>query len=99
MLPRPLEELIEIAHRDDWHKILVGSDLRQILGEVGRLREQQRNHLKEAIEGWKGRIVRLDAMASEIANTPGAEPLLHPCSAAAQKIHELYGAMNELLRN
>ena len=39
-LPRPLEQMFEEACRDDWHMIYVGSDIRQLIGEIERLREE-----------------------------------------------------------
>lgn len=42
-LPRPLKQMKEEARRDDWHTIYVGSDIRQLIGEVERLRETIRD--------------------------------------------------------
>lgn len=37
-LPRPLEQMKEEARRDDWHLVFVASDIRQLIGEIDRLR-------------------------------------------------------------
>ncbi len=34
----PIELWTEWARRDDWHERFVGSDIRQMLGEITRLR-------------------------------------------------------------
>lgn len=36
--PKQLEEWTVMARRDDWHLMFVSSDIRQMLGEIGRLR-------------------------------------------------------------
>ncbi|MHC4300919.1 MAG: hypothetical protein ACYS7Y_26900 [Planctomycetota bacterium] len=86
---RTIEELTELARRDDWHQHLVGSDLRQILGELARLREKERDRLVETVQGWKERLGRLDMMSAEVAGTPGAEPILPLAEAAAKAINDL----------
>ena len=93
-LPRPLNELIEIARRDDWHKILVGSDLRLILNEVVRLQEIDRERLANKARVWKKRLGQLDMMAAEMVTTPGAEALLARVRAVNLAIVELDGALN-----
>lgn len=37
---RALVEWKEMAQRDDWHLSFVGSDIRQMIGEIERLRDQ-----------------------------------------------------------
>ncbi len=91
-LPKPLAELI--ARRDDWHLHLVGSDLRQILGEVERLSGQVRDRLVKTIAGWKKRLGRLDMMAAEMLGTPGAEALLAKAKAANNAINDLDDALD-----
>ena len=99
MLPRPLEELKQIARQDDWHQLLVGSDIRQILGEIERLRDREKTHLREAVRGWKGRIDRLDMLAGEIADTIGAEHLITLAKAAVAVIDQLIAAMDQTLQD
>lgn len=93
-LPRPLDELIEIARRDDWHLILVGSDLRQILGEVARLQVIDREQLKGKAKDWKIRLGTLDMMAAEMLATPGAEALLAKAKTVNNAINELDSALD-----
>lgn len=38
-LPRPLEQMKSEARRDHWHLAFVGSDIRQLIGEIESLRE------------------------------------------------------------
>ena len=98
MLPRPLDELIRIARRDDWDKFLLGSDLRQILGEVERLQEREHADLLKSVASWKDRLGRLDMMAAEMADTPGAERLTALAAHAAHAIDKLDRELNETLQ-
>lgn len=96
-LPRPLDELIEIARRDDWHQILVGSDLRQILGEVQRLQKIDRERLVDKARIWKDRLGSLDMMAAEMVTTQGAWPLLAKAKAANLAINQLDEALDRAI--
>ncbi len=90
-LPRPLDELIEIARRD---QTVSASDLRQILGEVQRLQDIDREQLMGKAKDWKQRLGRLDMMAFEMIDTPGAEALLAKAEAANIAINELDSALD-----
>lgn len=95
MLPKPLSELIAIARRDDWHRHLVGSDLRQILNEVERLSGQVRERLVRTIAGWKKHLGRLDMITAEIARTPGAEAIAPLAKKASDAIDALERRMHD----
>lgn len=49
----PLELWKEWARRDDWHYNFVGSDIRQLIGEIERLRAAKTAALKLADERAK----------------------------------------------
>lgn len=48
----PIEKWKEMARRDDWHAHFVGSDIRQMLGEIERL-ERQVTHLNDLVDAYK----------------------------------------------
>lgn len=43
-----LEQWTNVARRDDWHRTLVGSDIRGMLGEIERLRSDI-----DRLTGWR----------------------------------------------
>ena len=47
-LPRPLDQMREEARRDDWDMSYVGSDIRQLIGEIDRLQAIVDNVLSTA---------------------------------------------------
>jgi hypothetical protein len=99
MLSRPLEDLREIAKRDDWEKFLDGNDFREMVEEIARLRGREKARLRAKVCIWKDRIGRLEMMSGEIARTPGAEHLIQPSRAAVQAITTLILEFDQTLRD
>jgi hypothetical protein len=46
----PITQWTEWARRDDWHQLFVGSDIRQMLGEIARLRATIRTLQAKLVE-------------------------------------------------
>lgn len=51
MIPTDLTQWKENARRDDWHKLFVGSDIREMIGEIERLRREEK-HLKQLVQAY-----------------------------------------------
>lgn len=96
---RPLDELKDIAMNYDWKKFLDGDDFREMVKEIERLRAREKGRLRAAVRDWKERIGRLDMLAEEIRNTPGAEYLILPGTWAARALTNLIHAMDQTLRD
>ena len=58
-LPRPLEQMIEEARRDDWHTVFVGSDIRVLLARISEL-EADKDELETENEKLHDRVMILD---------------------------------------
>lgn len=56
----------EWARRDDWHTLFVGSDIREMLSEIERLRALVKFHQKASVEECS-EIERLRAALTDIA--------------------------------
>ena len=52
-LPRPLDQMEQEARRDDWHRIFVGSDIRQLIGRIREL-EAANNKYQRVCDGCGG---------------------------------------------
>lgn len=48
----PIEEWKKWARQDNWYNLFVGSDIRQMLGEIELLRRELQ-HQKDLTEGYK----------------------------------------------
>jgi len=51
MIPTDLTQWKESARRDDWHICFVGSDIREMIGEIERLRREEK-HLKQLVQAY-----------------------------------------------
>lgn len=96
---RTLNELKQIARNDDWQKFLSGDDFCEMVEEIAQLRVRDKVRLDEVVCGWQDRLTRLDTMAAEIADTPGAENLVLLANSAASAINQLFDAMDQTLEN
>lgn len=53
----PLERWTEWARRDDWHQLFVGSDIRQMLGEIHRLSAAPpADGVLQALDGYRAAV-------------------------------------------
>lgn len=70
-----LEQWTEQARRDDWHENFRGSDIRMMLGDIGRLRAE----LKRSTDSLALLIAELPDPGSEaLAALHTGRALLHP---------------------
>jgi hypothetical protein len=71
MTDLPIERWLEWARRDDWHAYFVGSDIRQMLGEIERLREKTlRNYSDGDIAGefhYRASLAKADEDGKRLA--------------------------------
>lgn len=51
MIPTDLAQWKELARRDDWYTHFVGSDIRQMIGEIERLRREE-SHLRDLVKAY-----------------------------------------------
>lgn len=51
MIPEDLTAWKELARRDDWHTTFVGSDIRCMIGEIERLRREEK-HLRDLVQAY-----------------------------------------------
>lgn len=98
MLPRPIDEMEQEARRDDWHTLFVGSDIRQLIGEIKRLegelaailleRDGHRGygetvrHLREENDGLREEL----HLVADLIDDVLYDPCWHPVNRAGETI-------------
>lgn len=81
LLPQSqLDQWTDWARRDDWHERFVGSDIRQMLGEIARLRDRAPSPLSQ----WTDRDVLIGDVRFKAGSITISDVVDHAARAAAE---------------